>query len=134
MYDLLGKTILLPERVEKFIVRETEHSWGHVSTLVGIDAARREVLHITTTHTRDCCEHNYADFESFLELTHNILPMMTLHIDVCEGGFTINGQMVACYSDQYGHYSEELSLAVSLPVPRSSQPVVFTYEIKCKRI
>lgn len=66
---------------------------------------------ITYDHVQDCCEHNYADFNSLLDTTLITDKFHTLNFEIVEGyGFRLNGNMINCYSIQNGYYSTELDI------------------------
>lgn len=65
------------------------------------------------THDQECCEHNYADFESIepLAYRHNF---KFIKFEYAVGGFRFgdNNYMVyiPCYSEQNGYYTTEISI------------------------
>lgn len=65
--------------------------------------------YIEATHDQDCCEHNYADFDSIKDTPLMGTLFESVVFDSWEGGIRINGYAVNCYSEQNGYYSTEIT-------------------------
>ena len=64
------------------------------------------------SYTQDCCEYNYADFESLNDTTIFDEYFDKLVFEVIEGiGFRLNGYLVNCYSIQNGYYSSWVDIS-----------------------
>lgn len=65
--------------------------------------------YIEATHCQDCCENNYADFDSIKDTPLMGTLFDSVVFDSWEGGIRINGYAVNCYSKQNGYYSTEIT-------------------------
>ena len=70
---------------------------------------------ITFDHDQECCEINYADFEQLDSLAREVDFSEPLEFESCDYGFRfgnppVNMFFVPCYSEQNGHYSNELDI------------------------
>lgn len=69
---------------------------------------------ITYDHEQDCCEHNYALFESLDDLARSTKFTTPLTFENHGSGFLFGnpGKMffVPCYSDQNGYYTSEVDI------------------------
>lgn len=67
---------------------------------------------IRTSHSPDCCEHNYADWSSLDDtgFFEEEFYENDFKLEKWDGGFRINGYTVNCYSEQSGYYSTELEV------------------------
>lgn len=66
--------------------------------------------YIEATHSyQDCCENNYADFDSIKDTPLMGTLFDSVVFDAWEGGIRINGYAVNCYSEQNGYYSTEIT-------------------------
>lgn len=66
---------------------------------------------LTSHHSPDCCEYNYADFEG--SISDSILEGMNFDkivLSRAESGFLLNGHMINCYSEQNGYYSDDVDV------------------------
>lgn len=70
--------------------------------------------YIIAYHDRDCCEHNYADFEQIDDLAWDWEFEWPLQFTSDEYGFLFGnpGKMVwvPCYSEQDGYYSSNIDV------------------------
>lgn len=65
-------------------------------------------------HYPDCCEYNYAEFESLDDTGFWEAEFDKISLEVSNGGFKINGFHVNCYSSQSGYYSNEVTIVYVL--------------------
>lgn len=71
---------------------------------------------ITYDHERDCCEHNYADFEQIDDIAKNTdFDTRAMIFEAVEdSGFRFGNEnkmfFVPCYSDQNGYYTAEIDI------------------------
>lgn len=65
--------------------------------------------YIEATHNQDCCENNYADFDSIKDTLLMGTLFDSVVFDAWEGGIRINGYPVNCYSEQNGYYSTDIT-------------------------
>lgn len=66
-------------------------------------------------HDQDCCECNYADFESIDDLAKDFDFNDNLDFEECKYGFKFGNKpnnmfFVPCYSEQNGWYSEDIDI------------------------
>lgn len=62
------------------------------------------------THCQNCCETNYADWSSLDDTGFYEQDFDQIILTAWDGGFSINGYAVNCYSSQNGYYSTDLSI------------------------
>lgn len=70
---------------------------------------------ITYYHKKDCCEHNYADFEQIDDLALQAEFDENLIFKPLEGfGFRFGNEdkmfFIPCYSEQNGYYSSDIKI------------------------
>lgn len=72
---------------------------------------------ITYDHVRDCCEHNYADFEQIDDIARAAVYFENELIfePIENAGFRFGNRggfmaFVPCYSEQNGHYTEQIDI------------------------
>lgn len=70
---------------------------------------------LSSDHDADCCEINFADFNSLKDTALIDKEFDVLSFEKTEFGFLLNGHLVNCYSFQNGYYSDEVDIYVSIP-------------------
>ena len=72
---------------------------------------------ITFDHVQDCCEHNYANFESLDDIARNatfyggsMVFRMTEHGFTFSDGVKLREYFVPCYSEQNGYYTNDVTI------------------------
>lgn len=71
---------------------------------------------IAGTHEADCCEYNYADFDTLDDIARNTEFTEPLDFEFVEDeGFRFGNKplkmfFVPCYSEQNGYYSNEITI------------------------
>ena len=61
-------------------------------------------------HDQDCCEHVFAECDNVKVGTQ----LVRLEIKRVDGmGVLFNGQLINCYNEQNGYYSDDLSMSIS---------------------
>ena len=61
-------------------------------------------------HGQDCCEHVFAECDSVKVGTE----LDRLEIKKVDGmGVLLNGQLINCYNEQNGYYSDQLEMSIS---------------------
>ena len=74
---------------------------------------------ITTFHSQDCCEWNYADFDQIDDIAQGWdFDMENLVFEKVYGGFRFGNLpskmvFVPCYSDQNGYYSNDIHIELN---------------------
>ena len=75
-------------------------------------------------HIADCCEYVYADWKSIDHSFFNS-EFDEIKIEPCKRyGFTVNGYFVACYNQQNGYYSDNLSIIKTSKVLNKKRKLV----------
>lgn len=84
--------------------------------------------YIEATHSQDCCEYNYADFDSIKDTLLMGTLFDSVVFDSWEGGIRINGYAVNCYSEQNGYYSTEITFVLH----EKYGPYLLTFKGECE--
>lgn len=103
---------------EKFFFTEVKNEMLYLSNGCYIEAI----------HSPDCCENNYADFDSIKDTTLMGTLFDSVVFDSWEGGIRINGYAVNCYSEQNGYYSTEITFVLR----KNYKSYLLTFEGECE--
>lgn len=71
---------------------------------------------ITWRHLQQCCEYNYADCESLIDIVEGMqFNTKNMMFEMCDCGFRFGDSknkmvFVPCYSEQNGYYTDQLDI------------------------
>lgn len=66
--------------------------------------------YIMYDHLQDCCEDNFADFQSIRDTVLENMDFKDIVIENSDFGFLLNGHLINCYSNQNGYYTNNIDI------------------------